>query len=62
MSLYVVPCKDKIVDGTLMGVSFTTHADAEFWALYRLDEDGTSEWISDHDTEAEARAAMERAS
>lgn len=31
------------------------------WALYRRDEDGTSDWISDHGTEAEARAAMERA-
>lgn len=61
MSLYVVPCKDKITDGTLMGVSFTTSTEATFWALYRRDEDGTSEWISDHDTEAEALAAMERA-
>lgn len=34
--------------------------EAEFWSLYLRDDDGTSAWISDHDTEAEAIAVMEQ--
>lgn len=62
MTYYVAPMQSGIKNVGLSRhmVATTTPEEAEFWSLYRRDDDGTSAWISDHDTEAQAIAVMEQ--
>jgi len=57
---YILPMREICTDGGVVCADPCKPDQAEFWGLYKRKSDGCSEWVSDHPSQKEADAAIDR--
>ena len=57
---YILPMREIRTDGGVVCADPCKQDQAQFWGLYKLESDGCSEWVSDHPSQKEADAAIDR--
>ena len=57
---YILPMREIRTDGDVVCADPCKLDEAQFWGLYKLGRDGCSEWVSDHPSQKEADAAIDR--
>lgn len=57
---YILPMREIRTDGGVVCANPCEPDQAQFWGLYKLESDGCSEWVSDHPSQKESDAAIDR--
>lgn len=57
---YILPMREIRTDGGVVCADPCKQDQAQFWGMYKLESDGCSEWVSDHPSQNEADAAIDR--
>lgn len=57
---YILPMREIRTAGGVACADPCKPDQAQFWGLYKLESDGCSEWVSDHPSQKEADAAIDR--
>ena len=57
---YILPMREIRTDGGVVCADPCKPDQAQFWGMYKRESDGCSEWVSDHPSQKEADAAIDR--
>ena len=57
---YILPMREIRTDGGVVCADPCKLDQVQFWGLYKRESDGCSEWVSDHPSQKEADAAIDR--
>jgi len=57
---YILPMREIRTDGGVVCADPCEPDQAQFWGLYKRESDGCSEWVSDHPSQKESHAAIDR--